>query len=303
MLKPHPTILSDRVPLATVIIRTKNSQDTLAQALDGLFSQTCTDFETLVVDSGSTDGTLSIVERYPCSLIRIRPEEYFPGPVLNRAVAATRTPLVVFQNSDVVPLGVHTLERLLRPILEGGKHASFARQIPRPEASTWVRRDYERAFPAHGPAPSWLPYSLPLAAMLRSAWEQLPFYDDAWGSEDTEWGSRAKREGMAVEYVPAATVMHSHNYTLRQIYGRRFIEGEADAFIFRQRLSLLQAIRGVGGSIWSDVGAHLRARDFLGRGVYHWAYLKGRRLGEQRLVLNDRNAATGQKVVLDRYHG
>jgi rhamnosyltransferase len=217
---------------------------------------------------------------------------------------------VVFQNSDVVPLGPYALERLLEPLLEGRAEASYARQLPRPEAHTWVRRDYDRAFPASGPAPDWLPYSLPLAAMLRRVWKDLPFYDEAWGSEDSQWGYRARRAGLGVEYVPSATVMHSHNYTLRQIYGRRFIEGEADAFIFRQPLTGLAAARGLAGSLASDFVAHVKASDLPGlalsparRAVYHWAYLKGRRLGERRIRLDDRNTSTGQKVVLERYEG
>jgi len=295
-------------PLVTVIVRTKNSRDTIAQALNGLFSQTFQDFELLVVDSGSTDGTLDVVSSYPCEILRIEAHEYYPGPVLNRAIARSATPVVVLQNSDVVPLGVHALERLLEPLRSGRAQASFARQRPRPEAHTWVRADYERAFPAQGPAPAWLPYSLPLAAMLKSSWLDQPFYDDAWGSEDTEWGTRARERGIRIEYVPEAEVMHSHNYTLAQLYGRRFIEGEADAFIVPRPHSALATLGRLAGSLKSDLEAHLKAGDLRGilaspgrRAVYHWAYHKGRRLGERRARTGDRDASTGQKVVLDRY--
>jgi len=291
-----------------VIIRTKNSEDTLAHAMDGLFSQSFRDFEVLVVDSGSSDGTLSIVEQHPARLIRIRPEDYYPGPVLNQAVAETCTEFVVFQNSDVVPLTPFALERLLEPLLDGRADASFARQVPRPEAETWVRRDYDVAFPGDAPAPEWLPYSLPFAAMRRSCWDEIRFYDSAWGSEDTEWGSRALRRGLRVEYVPAATVMHSHNYTLRQLYGRRFIEGEADAFIREERFGWSGAVRAWLGSLASDLKYHIEAHDFLGllaapvrRGVYHWAYLEGRRHGQRRIANVDADTAFGQRIVLDRY--
>jgi rhamnosyltransferase len=300
----------DMARLATVIIRTKDSEDTIAQALAGLRAQSFRAFETLVVDSGSTDETLSIVDRHPCRLIRIRPEEYYPGPVLNRAIAAAPTPIVVFQNSDVVPLGPRALERLLEPIIDGEADATFARQLPRPEAHTWVRDDYGRAFPPTGPTPDWLPYSLPFAAMLRSRWAEFPFYDRAWGSEDTEWGCRAREAGVRVRYVPEATVMHSHNYTLRQIYGRKFIEGEADAFIYGGHTSVTRATVGLISACVRDAIAHGRRRDVRGllasparRSVYHWAYFRGRRHGERRIRLHDPDASMGQKVVLDRYEG
>jgi rhamnosyltransferase len=302
--------LQRRGPVASVIIRTKNSEDTIAQAMHGLHRQSFQEFETLVVDSGSTDATLSIVARYPCRVIRIRPEEYYPGPVLNRAITACDTPVVVFQNSDVVPLGPYALERLLAPILNGTADAAFARQVPRPEAHTDVREDYARAFPASGDAPAWLPYSLPFAAMRRSSWEVRPFYDLAWGSEDTEWGHRARARGVDIRYVPQATVMHSHNYTVRQLYGRRFIEGEADAFIYGGAASGLRSVVQFASSVARDVTAHARRRELgriftapVRRGVYHWAYLKGRSHGARRIRLQDRDTSTGQRVVLDRYEG
>ena len=74
---------------------------------------------------------------------------------------------MVFQNSEVVPLGPEALERLLAPLEAGEADATFARQLPRPEADTWVRRDYAVAFPPSGDTPPWMTYSLPLAAMIR----------------------------------------------------------------------------------------------------------------------------------------
>jgi len=55
---------------------------------------------------------------------------------------------------------------------------------------------------------------------------------DAWASEDTEWGNWAKENGYNIKYVKNAILMHSHNYSLIQIYGRKFVEGEGDVFIY-----------------------------------------------------------------------
>jgi rhamnosyltransferase len=292
----------------TVIMRSKNAAWVIGQALTGLFSQRRKDFELLVVDSGSTDSTLDIVRRFPCRLLQIEATEYFPGAVLNRAIQQTQGELLVFQNSDVVPLTPQALEQLLEPIEAGKADATFARQLPRPEAHTWVRRDYAASFPSRGEPPSWMAYSLPFAAMRRTAWERHPFYEDAWGSEDTEWGHWARQNGLIVRYVPESLVMHSHNYTLRQIYGRRFIEGEADAFIFRGRVSLMRLARRLGSAWMHDAEAHLAAREPVGlflsiprRFVYHWAYLRGHRLGERRRATGNQDASIGQQVVLERW--
>lgn len=292
----------------TVIMRTKNAAWVVDQALAALFAQDRADFELLVVDSGSTDATLDAVARWPHRLVRIPATAYYPGRVLNAAIEATSSEVVVFQNSDVVPIGPHALDRLLRALDAPGTVAAFARQVPRPEASTWVRRDYAATFPATGTPPDWMRYSLPFAAMRRSAWEAHRFYEDAWGSEDTEWGHWATRAGLGVRYVPECVVMHSHDYTLRQLVGRRFIEGEADAFIYRGDDPLWRRAAATATSIARDVGAHLSARDARGlalspvrRAVSAWAYHRGHRLGQRRLARGDRDASVGQRVVLERW--
>ena len=294
----------------SVIVRSKNSEATIGQALASLSAQRFRDFDLLVVDSGSTDRTLEIVSAFPARVVRIPAARYYPGPVLNDAIAQTRAPLVVFQNSDVSLLTPDALGRLVAPFADPAVHATFARQLPRPEALTWVRRDYAAAFPAEGPAPAWLPYSLPFAALRRATWAERPFYADAWGSEDTEWGAWAVRSGRRVEYVPGALVMHSHNYTLREIYGRRFIEGEADAFRPDLREGVWSLLGRAAASIAHDVPSHLRAGDLAGllaspvrRGVYQWAYARGYRHGAARRRRGDADASVGQRVVLGRIEG
>jgi rhamnosyltransferase len=280
----------------------------IGQALGSLFAQEYRDFELNVVDSGSVDRTLEVVRQFPCRLKQLPAREYFPGVVLNQAIAETRTELLVFQNSDAVMLTPRTLGALLEPFADPAVQAAFARQVPRPEAATWVRRDCAASFPPTGPAPAWMPYALPLAAMRRSIWEQHRFQTDTWGSEDTEWGYRAKRNEQHVRYVPEAVVMHSHNYTLRQLYGRRFIEGEADAFIHRDTQGVSTLVARLVRSITRDVLVHVSAGDGPGllklpalRLVDHWAYYRGHKLGERRVRTKDRDASQGQKIVLERY--
>lgn len=295
-------------PKVTVVMRSKNSDLVIGQALAGLFSQDFTDFELLVVDSGSTDKTLEIVEQYPCRLIKIEAKAYYPGVVLNMAFAQAKADLIVFQNSDSVPLCQHTLGRLVAAFDDPEVDAALARQIPRPEAEPWVRRDYASSFPDAPRTPPWITLSLPLAAMRRSAWEAHNFYTDAWASEDTEWGHWAKAQGRKIKYVPRAITMHSHNYNLRQIYGRMFVEGEADAFIYRGRESFgtmaWRSFRSTAG----DVIKYLKAGDLAGlpivpirRLIYNWAHYKGHCLGVKRLARGDSDASAGQAVVLDRY--
>ena len=293
----------------SVIMRSKDSDWVIGDALRSLFRQSYRNFELDITDSGSTDRTLEIIARYPARVFHIAAEDYYPGPVLNDASERARGEILVFQNSDSVFCSQHTLAHLVAAFDDPQVMAAFGRQLPRPDAEPWVRREYAASFPERGPAPPWITLSMPLAAVRRSAWQERRFYDSAWGSEDSEWGASARSRGWRVAYVPEAVTMHSHNYTLRQLYGRQFIEGEADAFIFaEERMSALRCVaQGVGAAL-RDVPWYVRARDVGGllrvpvrRAVHQWAYWRGRRLGERRRAAGDRDASVGQKTVLSRY--
>ena len=51
--------------LISVIIPNWNGERFLVQCLDSLANQTCTHFETIIVDNGSTDSSLDIIACYP----------------------------------------------------------------------------------------------------------------------------------------------------------------------------------------------------------------------------------------------
>jgi rhamnosyltransferase len=294
----------------SIIMRTKNADWVVEQALRALHSQTVRDYELVVIDSGSTDRTLDIVRGYSPILIEIPASAYLPGAVLNQAIAQSTGEILVFQNSDVVPLSSHALERLIAVFDEPNVVASFARQTPRPEAASWVRRDYAVSFPAQGDAPAWMPLSLAFAAMRRSMWKCHPFHTAAFGSEDIEWGVWARNQGYSVRYVPECVVMHSHNYTVREAFGRRFIEGEADAFIHHDKVSLPQLAMRIVGSTARDMAYHTKVRDWKGlfeapvrRTAFHLGYYQGHRHGERRQSGAQVDARLGQRLVLERLGG
>ncbi|PIQ24153.1 glycosyltransferase [bacterium (Candidatus Blackallbacteria) CG17_big_fil_post_rev_8_21_14_2_50_48_46] len=295
-------------PRLSIIIRSKNSAETLAEVLKALAAQTVQDFELIVADSGSQDQTLEWLAAYPHQLLKIQAQDYFPGKVLNQAASMARGEILVFLNSDVVMLDQDTLAELLAPFANPEVKASFARQVARPEADAWVRRDYLKAFPSQGSAPDWMRYSLPLAAMRRSAWVHMPFYTWAWGSEDTEWGQGAQAKGWQVVYTPQARVMHSHNYTLRQLAGRRFIEGEADAWMQQAAYPLYKLPLRILADGLRDLNAAFKTGSLTElalalprRAVFHWAHLQGWKHGWQRLKAGSQESSKGQQFVLERH--
>src|SRR5512139_319928 len=65
-------VATRHTPTVSVVMAAYNAEDFLAEAIESVLGQTLTDFELLVVDDASTDGSPAIVERYARVDRRIR---------------------------------------------------------------------------------------------------------------------------------------------------------------------------------------------------------------------------------------
>ena len=93
--------MSGRLGL-TVVILTYNSAETIGTCLESLTQQEHQDFEVIIVDDDSTDGTLSVVSRYSPSLrltVRRNGSHNIPRG-RNIGLAGSQTDLVAFMDSD-----------------------------------------------------------------------------------------------------------------------------------------------------------------------------------------------------------
>jgi GT2 family glycosyltransferase len=90
---------------ASIIVPTRNGAHLLSECLDALRAQTFRDFETVVVDDASTDGTRELLRRYPEVRSVVLPGEEGHGFVMaaNRGIAASSGGIVVLLNNDAVP--------------------------------------------------------------------------------------------------------------------------------------------------------------------------------------------------------
>ncbi|QEH31923.1 Putative glycosyltransferase EpsE [Aquisphaera giovannonii] len=60
------------MPRISVCMSVYNGERYLDEAIDSILAQTCGDFEFLIIDDGSTDGSRAILERYAARDVRIR---------------------------------------------------------------------------------------------------------------------------------------------------------------------------------------------------------------------------------------
>src|SRR4051812_32873595 len=96
------------VPRVSVVVPTFNRRESLQRLLVALAGQThpVDDFEVVVVDDGSTDGTGELLQRLepPYALQALRQSNGGPALARNRGVARARGELIVFLDDDVEPL-------------------------------------------------------------------------------------------------------------------------------------------------------------------------------------------------------
>ncbi len=210
---------------ASVIIANWNGARHLRVCLDSLRRQTHPDFEVIVVDNGSTDESVVMVqEAYPEVRLLVLPENCGFVVACNRGAAMARGEVLVMLNNDTEaePGWLEALCRALEAHPEAGAAASklllFDRRdtlhaagdilgpgfMPANRGVWEVDRgqyDHERwVFGACGGA----------AAYRRQVWEQLGGFDERLFMylEDVDLAWRMQRAGWRTLFVPEARVYH-----------------------------------------------------------------------------------------------
>lgn len=95
-------MIMDR-PEISVIVPVYNTETYLSQCISSIISQSFSDFELLLVDDGSTDGSMKICERYAVSDTRIRIARKAnggPGAARNHGLSISKGKWIAFIDSD-----------------------------------------------------------------------------------------------------------------------------------------------------------------------------------------------------------
>ncbi len=278
-------------PEVAIIMRSKDEQPHADLTLKALSRQSFTAYTLYNVDSGSTDGTLEAVRefnRIPDHIIEIPPEDYVPGVVLNMMVEKVSEPILVFLNADAIPLDDFWLEHLLAPIFADEADASMSRQVARDSASFINKYDYERAYSSRNVNRNHEFFSAAACAFRRSLWEKTKFYTDGY-AEDLAWSCACQEQGARFQLVYDSAVEHSHDYTLSQLYRKRFRHGIAYVHIYGTRPNLLRQSFACTKELIRDSLHALRALrldtvpyNLVYRLTIHCAYYRGEREGQRR---------------------
>jgi rhamnosyltransferase len=241
------------VAKVSVVIPTKNAGLQLCNVLDSLMGQhTAWPFDVLVVDSGSTDGTVEAVKRYrSVRLIQIPASEFGHGKTRNFAIANTTGDFVAMLTQDALPVGPLWLSELVNVIETDAQIAGvFGRHIAYRNASPFARYELEQHFLGFLSQPvvelddrvryerdegyrQYLYFFSDNNSMLRrSVWQKIP-YPEVDFAEDQAWARLIIEAGYRKAYAHNAVVCHSHNYGFVERLQRSFDESFALRRLFK----------------------------------------------------------------------
>ena len=254
--------------LTSVAIPVRNGAEHLPAVLGGIRSQRIDgDVEIVVVDSGSTDGSVALCERAGARVERIAPEAFSHGGTRNRLMEMARGARVAFLTQDAVPAGDGWLSALMGGFDGEDVGLVCGPYLPRPDASPVVRREFEDWFAsipalARGPLGEDVQpgphtfFSSANGAVSRTAWERVPFRDVPY-AEDQRLALDMLNAGFSKAYVPAAGVVHSHDYPLGERFRRWFDEFRAlrEVYDYRAPLAPRRVLGGIRREVARDRAA------------------------------------------------
>jgi glycosyltransferase involved in cell wall biosynthesis len=254
LLKPSQLYLGD--VKISVVIRTLNEALYLESLLKSIANQHAPGLNTeiILVDSGSTDGTLEIAQRHGCRILGIKRDEFSFGRSLNMGCSAAIGDILVIISGHCVPNDENWLRCLCQPIFHGQIDYTYGRQIGGPKSHHSEKQIFAKYFPVESRIPqNGFFCNNANSALSRRVWEQYRFDEDLTGLEDMELAQRLVRAGSLIAYVADATVIHYHNENWSQI--RRRFERESIALqkiMPNIHISLLDTLRYITASIFND---------------------------------------------------
>jgi rhamnosyltransferase len=299
--------------LATVAVLTFNGEKYLRAILEALHLQKIDgEIEILVIDSGSTDGTLAIVESFPgVRLHQIPNDEFGHGKTRNLAAALARGKFIALLTHDAIPANESWLHELLAPFdMDERIVAVMGRQIPRANSFPLMKYEISGVFAQFGPefgtsvfySDSFVRDEGTLAAITfysdvnsaarRSFLVDTIPYRDVRYAEDQLFGQDLIAAGYRKAYAPRAAVEHSNDLTYAEFGPRIFDETVAlrEIGTVIPRMSRLGLIRRVVRSSLGDSSRIVRDGAWSRKRRLYWLavnpFYQGRKWSSYRRAVN-----------------
>jgi GT2 family glycosyltransferase len=230
----------------SVIVPACNAATTLPALLVSLSLQSFKDFETVLIDDASRDGTVRIAKSYPARLLRM-PENRGPARCRNEGARSALGEVLAFTDSDC-EVAPNWLERMNQHFRKGDTDAIMGRLVLKP--STFLGDSISAlGFPAggsigfeniwkvdeHGFTDS---LSSCNCAVRKSLFQKIGGFDESFpyaGGEDSLFAYHLKKAGRRIRFCPDVVVYHGARDSLRRFLRWQFRRGQS-SYIFSTKV-------------------------------------------------------------------
>lgn len=213
--------------LVSIIIPNRNGANTIGTCLAAAQASQHGNFEIIVVDDGSEDNSIEVIERYPCKLVRLR-QHGGAAQARNAGVSCSRGRILFFTDADCL-LQPDTLALAARTLALAGSNAIIGgTYTPAPHDRRFFSR-FQSIFinyfeTRHAPAADYIAtHALAMDASVfrcnRGFAEHVrPIL------EDVEFSHRLRRSGCRLVMNPSIQVQHIFNYSLIRSLRNAFVK-------------------------------------------------------------------------------
>jgi glycosyl transferase family 2 len=212
-------------PTVTVLMAVHNGGELLRSSVESVLAQTCRDFELLVIDDGSTDGSADVVCSYADDRIRLLVNEQNIGqvPSLNLGLQAARGTFVARLDHDDRSRPTR-LERQVELFHDRVALVGTWIDVVGPDGSLWTPvRGEMRDFPEFVTAllVNRFPWGHPSIMFRREVMLELGGYDPSLpGAEDLDFYRRLGEAGWQARVVREPLVLYlRHEEQMSQARG------------------------------------------------------------------------------------
>ena len=225
-------LISDQ--MVSILVPTYNAGPSFRALLDALGRQQLRLFEIIVVDSSSSDETLSIAKSQGVQTHRIAKQAFDHGGTRNFLGTLAKGDILVYLTQDALPVDDTSVPALVSSLLTDDRiAAAFGRQIPQANATAFAAHLRTFNYPAvshtrtiqdceqYGMKTFFCSNSF--AAYKRKALGSVGWFKEGLlMGEDMYVCAKMLLHGYHIAYAAEAVVYHSHNYSVRQEFKRYF---------------------------------------------------------------------------------
>lgn len=277
----------------TVIIPNYKGLDVIRDCMDSLMQQTFSDFDTIVVDNHSLDGSAEIVEQeYTWAKLIKLADNFGFSRAVNEGLKACKTPYVILLNNDT-----RSDKDFVRALYEAIKEdknifsvSSKMLQMDNPSRidgagdyySAWgwaFARGKDKSSSRYNEKADIFSACAGAAIYRRSILDEIGWFDEFHFAylEDVDVGYRARIMGYRNVYEPAAVVYHKGSGATGSRHNdfKVRISARNNMYIIMKNMPLLQIIINLPFLLF---GFGIKAMFFIFKG-YGRAYLSGIKRG------------------------